>query len=777
MAEKTDIDKWRTEPRERRKWTVMVYMPAENNAELDTVAVQDLREMERGANGSAHVIVQINRAWPDSFQRYEVRPSKKDPTRRHSVLLERDDDVTNMGEKATLEGFLKWAIELFPAEHYFLVLWGHAYGLGFGRDHGDKLTLRELQEALATFRSKRNESGRQYNRESDGRLELLGANACAMSYLEAAWQLRASAQWLVASQISVPFAGWPYESILRRVDDKTNPESLGRLVIDLYVSHYNSLIRGDRVAMSLLKLQELEPQAREKPNLRELLEQFANHIHTEAFANGSVGAKGRGPVRDIFIGAASGDVRPLIDLHDLCGDFAEARSESLRTVASDIQTALKSIVAHYDRHPELEDLNGLGIFVPFVTDEVDLKRLELLEADENSNQNGERSKDFKEITGQKEYESLSIFEGDAKSWPRLVYDDLRQEISPELSDCIAGIEAPSRVDRSDVTQIILGIDSAFNKLDRVLTAARAQVDQCFRPSNGNNGHNGQAPRGANGPRKFGLPWLKLIQPVDLETQLRELRQQKELKELLNGNGAPKPTAPAPLANDPALVNSVVDFFVKVENAIGEVERATRRGLTHPTLGLGPSSPGRLGPDVPPKAGYGPDVPPKAGYGPDVPPKAGYGPDVPPKAGYGPDVPPKAGYGETSLERSFNGTFSGDLRVDLALARVNELFQQVGQALKGLEQATLKVETTARTVLAGAEAEGLTKEEMMGAAAEEIGRSFRILEDASANSRRTVRRVLGHPLYGLGPGDTGIGLEERQALAVNGGLDRRNLRLL
>jgi hypothetical protein len=422
-------------------------------------------------------------------------------------------------------------------------------------------------------------------------------------------------------------------------------------------------------------------------------------------------------------------------------------------------------------------LNGLGIFVPFVTDEVDLKRLELLEADENSNQNGERSKDFKEITGQKEYESLSIFEGDAKSWPRLVYDDLRQEISPELSDCIAGIEAPSRVDRSDVTQIILGIDSAFNKLDRVLTAARAQVDQCFRPSNGNNGHNGQAPRGANGPRKFGLPWLKLIQPVDLETQLRELRQQKELKELLNGNGAPKPTAPAPLANDPALVNSVVDFFVKVENAIGEVERATRRGLTHPTLGLGPSSPGRLGPDVPPKAGYGPDVPPKAGYGPDVPPKAGYGPDVPPKAGYGPDVPPKAGYGETSLERSFNGTFSGDLRVDLALARVNELFQQVGQALKGLEQATLKVETTARTVLAGAEAEGLTKEEMMGAAAEEIGRSFRILEDASANSRRTVRRVLGHPLYGLGPGDTGIGLEERQALAVNGGLDRRNLRLL
>jgi hypothetical protein len=766
MAEKTDIDKWRTEPRERRKWTVMVYMPAEDNAELDTVAVQDLREMERGASGNAHVIVQINRAWPDSFQRYEVRPSKKDPTRKHSVLLERDDDVTNMGEKATLEGFLKWAIELFPAEHYFLVLWGHAYGLGFGRDHGDKLTLRELREALATFRSKRNESDRQYKRQSDGMLELLGANACAMSYLEAAWELRASAQYLVASQISVPFAGWPYESILRRVDDSTDPTALGRLVVDLYVSHYNSLIRGDRVAMSLLNLQNLEPPSQETENLKQRLERFANEIRQAAFSNGNAGAKGRAHVRDIFIGAAAGDVRPLIDLDDLCADFGESESESLRQVATDIREALKTVVIGNERHPELEDLRGLGIFVPFVTDEADLKRLQLLEADENSNQNGNQSKELKELTGQKEYESLSIFDGAATSWPRLVYDDLRHEISPELSDCIAGIEAPSRVDRGDVTQIILGIDSAFNKLDRVLSDARTHVANCLRPSEG--GSNG-SPSTNGQSRRFGLPWLKLIQPVDMETQLRELTQRAQLALLRNGSGAATPaTAGAPVSGDPKLVSSVVGFFTKVENAIGEVERAARRGLTHPTLGLGPAFPGQFGPDHPPKIGHGPDHPPKIGHG----------PDHPPKIGHGPDHPPKIGHGEAG-ESLANGValVGGDLRVDLALARVAELFQQVGRALKALEQATLEVEATARTVLAGAQSEDMTKEELLGAAAVEIDRSFRILEEASTNSRRTVRRVLVHPLYGLGPGTTAIGLEERQALAVSGGLDRRNLRLL
>jgi hypothetical protein len=390
MAENTDIDKWRTEPRKPRKWTVMVYMAADKDTELDAVAVQDLREMERGANDNVHVVVQINRAWPDSFQRYEIRPSERHEGRNHSLLIESDKDVTNMGAEETLTGFLDRAVKLFPAEHYFLVLWGHAYGLGFGRDHGDELKLRELRGALGKFQEKRNR-----------KLELLGTNACAMSYLEAAWELRASAQWLVASQISVPFAGWPYESILRRIDGQTDAKRLGGLVMDLYVSHYNSLIRGERVAMSLLDLQNLEPQppanadANPTPNLKQLLRQFADEIRSEAFGDEENGAKGRAPVRDIFIGAAAGDVRPLIDLSDLCDDFAEqAQSETLQKVAKDIRAALRAVVVRCEKHPELNDLNGIGIFAPFVTDEADLKRLQLLKADENANQNGKLSKDL-----------------------------------------------------------------------------------------------------------------------------------------------------------------------------------------------------------------------------------------------------------------------------------------------------------------------------------------------------------------------------------------------
>ena len=60
-------------------------------------------------------------------------------------------DQTEMGKPATLTEFLSWSLQWYPAEHYFLVLWGHAYGLGFGRDHDDPLTLDELKIALSAF--------------------------------------------------------------------------------------------------------------------------------------------------------------------------------------------------------------------------------------------------------------------------------------------------------------------------------------------------------------------------------------------------------------------------------------------------------------------------------------------------------------------------------------------------------------------------------------------------------------------------------------------------
>ena len=73
------------------------------------------------------------------------------------------------------------------------------------------LTLPELREAFEIFQCELNEW------RKGEKLDLLGANACAMSYAEAAYELRNAAEYLVASEITMPFAGWPYAAILQQI--------------------------------------------------------------------------------------------------------------------------------------------------------------------------------------------------------------------------------------------------------------------------------------------------------------------------------------------------------------------------------------------------------------------------------------------------------------------------------------------------------------------------------------------------------------------------------
>jgi hypothetical protein len=203
--------------------------------------------------------------------------------------------------------------------------------------------------------------------------------------------------------------------------------------------------------------------------------------------------------------------------------------------------------------------------------------------------------------------------------------------------------------------------------------------------------------------------------------------------------------------------------MRVENAVGDVERATRRGLTNAKFGLGPNSPTQF------NIGLG-DISeqPKSEMG-DI--------SEQPKSEMG-DISeqPKSEMGPSS-RRTAGGIRSGDLRVDLAFARVVELFSQVGGALRQLEEATLEIETVARGMLIDAQVQDLTKRQLLDAARDEIDRAFRVLQEAATTARRTVRQVLAHPVYGVGPASGVISLDDRQALAAAGGLDRRSLRLL
>ena len=149
-----------------KTWTVMVFMAAADSAALDAFAVRDLREMERGINADhTNVIVHMNRSWPDTPQRYKVGRSTDDPPRGKSLLEvpeEPYEDNQGPSPERDLKKFVSWAKKEYPAKYYFLVLWGHAYGLGFGRSHNKEITMSGLRECL-----------------EGQKVHVIGATACA----------------------------------------------------------------------------------------------------------------------------------------------------------------------------------------------------------------------------------------------------------------------------------------------------------------------------------------------------------------------------------------------------------------------------------------------------------------------------------------------------------------------------------------------------------------------------------------------------------------------
>jgi hypothetical protein len=745
------------------KWTVMVYMAAGDDKDLDAYAVTDLQEIERARFGAdVNVVVQFNRHWPNRAQRYQIKDGathhlKADiPTGKPDAVSQvlgdgfqavtrasgRDAELTrgiagtDMGDMNTLYEFMDWARQDYSAQKYFLVLWGHSYGLGFGRDPEDALDMTELRQALAAFHA------------TGTKLDLLGANACAMSYLEAAYEISEHVDFLVASQITVPFAGWPYDVILDRMKGNLDAEQLGNEILDAYASRYANGSSGERVSMSLLNLS----------NPTAMRDKFSSFV--EALTNVVEGAyegagECRAQVRAAFLAAAAGDVRPLIDLHDLCNGIADV-AEDMTVLQKkmvgldDLATTAKALGdfiapplakagevqvkpwAICRKHDDLHDLHGVGIFAPFVTDDVDLKRLEL-------------------DTGRRTYAAMGLVKG--TNWERLVFDTFR---APLPQPVLAGIEmsaATSRAERSAVTQMLTSIDSVFDVVDRRLKATRSRVMDLIKAHLLDEVH--IRPLAAIAA----LGDLRLLNPGTIE---KAPWLKPEGAEVAFAAGSTQTRQRASEA--PPVVSRTTDAvtaFKGLEAAVATMERAICRTVTNGTFGLGPPREfeGKGAGQGAPFEGKG------AGQGA---PFEGKG------AGQGTPFEGKgAGQGQAGDVANALG-----LPQNSAGAAVLQLFSRVGAALLAVEEAIGGTEATAAELLLSKYDDASTSPLLRGAAGRgRLEGGFQKAQDAVTAARRTLRNVLADPAYGFGPGPRTVGVDTRRELAQAGGLTSGKLALL
>jgi hypothetical protein len=273
-------------------WTFMVYMAGDNN--LSPAAEEDLAELRTvGSTAEVRVLVEVDRAGDEGSKRYRIERDGQ----REEV---QDLGETDSGDPSTVLDFVRWASREEPSERSALVLWNHGGGwepseierLGKGAPGFTAAEARERAASSLTrlfFRGSlqkilRLETARERAICSDdgsghsldtvelGRLltqirsdlgrplDLLGMDACLMSNLEVAYELRSDVQCIVASEEIEPGEGWPYAAVLEKLTkEPAQPAAqLAATIVREYADAYSASARVvTQAAIDLGKLDTL----------------------------------------------------------------------------------------------------------------------------------------------------------------------------------------------------------------------------------------------------------------------------------------------------------------------------------------------------------------------------------------------------------------------------------------------------------------------------------------------------------------------------------------
>jgi hypothetical protein len=237
------------------KWTYMVYMGADSN--LEQFGIDDFNEMAAvGSTSDLNIIVQFDRRPGGTSANGDWTTAKrfnitKDMTPDPANAIE-DIGEVNMGDPVVLLDFMNWGMANYPADKYFLGLWGHGLGWqGVVQDSTSSSDYLELDELTWAFQSiVANNSGK--------KIDLVGADACRMT-TEMNYELKDYVRFFVGSQKDEPEPGWPYHTILFDLTNDTGmgPAELGTTIADRYVESYVDQT-GLAVALSVVDSTRLE---------------------------------------------------------------------------------------------------------------------------------------------------------------------------------------------------------------------------------------------------------------------------------------------------------------------------------------------------------------------------------------------------------------------------------------------------------------------------------------------------------------------------------------
>ncbi|MBN1679843.1 MAG: hypothetical protein JW966_06095 [Anaerolineae bacterium] len=343
------------------KWTVMIFLAADNN--LEAAGLFDLNEMEAvGSTTDVNILVEIDRS--ADYVDYDGDWAE---SRRYLVQQDNDTEVINTqplqnlgeinsGSADAVADFAIWGITNFPAEKYMLVLWDHGgawISHSSDEDTGDDITLPELKAGLDRVKA---ETG-------IDKFEVLGFDMCLMGQMEVFQTIAPYAHYALGSEENEPGPGWFYvflDELVRNPGMGGN--ELTGYVVDYFVTFFDEIwpYEVGLFGLGAVDLGKMDM-------MTGAVDQFAQVIEANPQAALSAIADARNNTISYggFDDPQYYDVWSSIDLYtfaDLLRQISD--SPDVQQAAEGLMSAINEFVIHEQHNDALDGSHGLSIYFP-----------------------------------------------------------------------------------------------------------------------------------------------------------------------------------------------------------------------------------------------------------------------------------------------------------------------------------------------------------------------------------------------------------------------------
>ncbi len=233
-----------------KPWTVLAYTVADDKSDadsLDASAQEELKALCDSADfGRVSIAAQVDfvkpkgvfrgtiTAAPPKSRAFKTVRAEDHPLwkailanvdeQRSVLTVQREAVDLSAARAGVLRQFFRFGQSKAPANRYVIYFYGHAYGpMGLfcdaesGQRHTDTLRLNDLATSVST---------------TDGRAAVLIFRDCYMNTLETAYQLKDSAEFMIATQAVAPIAGvWPWPKVMEALAPEATSYDVGLKIV------------------------------------------------------------------------------------------------------------------------------------------------------------------------------------------------------------------------------------------------------------------------------------------------------------------------------------------------------------------------------------------------------------------------------------------------------------------------------------------------------------------------------------------------------------------